>query len=565
MKKSIILAITAITLTVGCGASVAAEGEAYKINPNPPTDGHLGSNYTPAYASSPIQFWHDFRPEVVKKELAAAKKYLGYTTLRVYVNTTNYFEDNEKFLKNLETFLTIADKNGIRPGIVFFSGDHRADGAVYLQGPYEPIKGHHNGRWPSCPQEHEWDKINPDDFSKFKPYIEDIIKKYRTDKRILFWEIHNEPPEGDKKRDKLKRVAYKWAKDLKPTQPVINCEKKGLWGDCDASDIVDGHVYIAAWGWFDGIIKQNVAKGAVFTEAGARWKAIARNHGEPTDVVAWLEHRRKAKQSTPGVYLNWELMVGNSNCRFHWRDNGYRNKKPDPEPEIPWCGMLWPDATPVALAESHACLMYATGKSPALFYDSFHFGTKKWKTYGYKNPRCRHAITVGHKQKIVAGDPKWTDYIVEARVLPKIHWKRRGVKVVDYSKIEGPLSAGLLFRVNEPGDEYEDMRAYAVTFNSDKKLALGKFENKKYKELASFDATTLGTRARMIEWSQIRVEGVGNKIKVYFNRFHGDKAKGLRIEYTDTDNPILSGAIGAISYKTDALYDNVVVMPVDKK
>ena len=42
-------------------------------------------------------------------------------------------------------------------------------------------------------------------------------------------------------------------------------------------------------------------------------------------------------------------MVGNSNCRWHWID-----KPGAPEPEIPWCGLLWPDATPVSLAEAEA-------------------------------------------------------------------------------------------------------------------------------------------------------------------------------------------------------------------
>jgi len=558
MKKFALLLILLALLVAQSNAA-----EPYKINPNPPTDGRLGSNYTPAYTSSPIQFWHDFRPDVVEKELAAAKKYFGYSMLRVYLNFTNYTGEKEKLMKNVETFIKIADRNGIQPGFVFFSGDNRAEGIITLDGPFDPRPGHHNGRWPCCPQDNEWDEKEPNNFAKFKPYIEDFVKKYGQDKRVLFWEIHNEPGEGDERRKKLKTEAYHWAKALKPIQPVLNCEKNGVWGNCEVSDIIDGHVYIAAWGFFNGIINQDPKKGTVFTEAGARWWALARNHGEPTDIIDWLEKRKKADQSTPGVFLCWELMVSNSNCRFHWRDNGFRTGKPDREPEIPWCGMLWPDATPVALAESHACLKYATGKSPALFFDNFQHPLQGWKTYGVKNPRCAHAITVGHEQKAVAGDPKWKDYILEARVLHTIHWPRRGVKETDHSAAKGPAEAGLLFRVNEPGEAYKDLRAYSVTFNSENKLVLGKFNKGTFKELASYDLNKLPCRKNLKQWNQIRVEGKGNKIKVYFDRYQGDKDKGLRIEYTDTDAPILSGAIGAISYKTDSLYDNVVVMPVE--
>jgi hypothetical protein len=62
----------------------AAGGEAgasvYKANPKPPTDGLIGTNYTPAYAVNQVQFWHDFRADVVERELAAAVKYFGIST-----------------------------------------------------------------------------------------------------------------------------------------------------------------------------------------------------------------------------------------------------------------------------------------------------------------------------------------------------------------------------------------------------------------------------------------------------------------------------------------------------
>ena len=163
----------------------------------------------------------------------------------------------------------------------------------------------------------------------------------------------------------LRKLGYKWIKEIEPIQPVICC-----WDDSPETDIVDAHNYgnrFAAW---DKQADLNPAKGTVFTEAGARWYAPRPSNGEPVEVIHWLQGRRDAGKYVPGVYLCWELMVGNSNCRFHWRDNGFKSGKPNAEPEIPWCGMLWPDATPVALAEMHACLQYATEKSPALFFDS---------------------------------------------------------------------------------------------------------------------------------------------------------------------------------------------------
>ena len=39
----------------------------------------------------------------------------------------------------------------------------------------------------------------------------------------------------------------------------------------------------------------------------------------------------------------------------------------------------------------------------------------------------------------------------------------------------------------------------------------------------------------------------------------------MRIEYTDKTKAILSGAIGAGSFKTTAMFDDIVVIPVEEK
>jgi hypothetical protein len=143
-------AVTALFAAVD--GQVARANEVYNANPNPPTDGLVGANYTPAYAVNQVQFWHDFRAEVVEKELAAAQKYFGIKTLRVYLHNINFDEEKDVFLANIEKFLQLCEKYGIKPGFVFFDDCHRKEG-IYLDRPTEPIKGYHNGRWAWCPQE----------------------------------------------------------------------------------------------------------------------------------------------------------------------------------------------------------------------------------------------------------------------------------------------------------------------------------------------------------------------------------------------------------------------------
>ena len=155
------------------------------------------------------------------------------------------------------------------------------------------------------------------------------------------------------------------------------------------------------------------------------------------------------------------------------------------------------------------------------------------------------------------------DYIVEARILFKRKWLRKNEKRNDYSKIEGKAKAGIYFRVNKPGNNFNEITAY-YAYHDGTTLTLAKYLAGQYKELATYDLKKNGIQARHMEWSLIRIEAIGPKIKVYFNRFHGDKDKGLRIEYTDKEQPILNGAIGLGSYKTDGLYDNLVVIPKSK-
>jgi hypothetical protein len=184
----------------------------YRANPTPPTDGRVGANYTPDYAVNQIQFWHDFRPKVIDRELAAAKRYFGISTLRVYLHCINFEQEKNVFLANFETFLTICDRYEIKPGFVFFDDCHRADG-IFLDEPTSPIKGYHNGRWAWSPQKRHRD---PNNLERFRPYVQEVIKRHKTDERVLFWEIFNEPNLRNAYSARLRQLGYAWAKDIGP-------------------------------------------------------------------------------------------------------------------------------------------------------------------------------------------------------------------------------------------------------------------------------------------------------------------------------------------------------------
>jgi hypothetical protein len=83
----------------------------------------------------------------------------------------------------------------------------------------------------------------------------------------------------------------------------------------------------------------------------------------------------------------------------------------------------------------------------------------------------------------------------------------------------------------------------------------------KWQPLATFDLSKLECRVVPGVWNQIRVAAKGPRLRVWFNRMHHDE--GLRIDYTDTRAPVLTGAVGIRTHQVNAWFDNVVVLPID--
>ncbi|MCF7730388.1 MAG: glycoside hydrolase family 127 protein [Akkermansiaceae bacterium] len=505
------------------------------VQPEPhDTSAWIGANYTPAYAANQIQMWHEFKPEVIERELTAAVKYFGINTLRVYLHNIVYDTEKQVFLERIEAFLEICDRHGIKPGFVFFDDCWNHAGITIDTPP--PVDGRHNGRWAALQDAERKDENLP----KFKAYVQAVIAAHRDDQRVLWWEIYNEPNMGDAFTLKLREAGYGWAKEMKPTQPVIAC-----WDDHPWTDIVDAHNYSVDWAAWDRQANMNPTKGTVFTEAGARWFGKKPSSaGSPIEVINWLKTRKAGNKSVPGVYLCWELMVGNSNCRWYWGT-------PDgaPEPAIPWCGLLWPDCTPVSHAEAEAVRSYATGKKQALLFEDFQSvpppqvdPVPGWTAYGESaEPGGSRYLKLSGQSKMVAGENAWGDYLLEATVMLK----------------DGIGNAGICFRVNDPGPGTDQMRGYYLGIDTHS-LYLGKMEIG-WKQMA---AVALADRPNKVEtdtWNLLRVVVEGNRIRAWLNPLHDDTRPLLDVR--DEDNPILKGAVGLRVSDRAAWFDDVVVLP----
>lgn len=162
--------------------------------------------------------YYDEYEEDIARELAATKKHLKFTTLRMFIHSQVFHNDPVALVKNLGRFLNVSDSYGMKVGFVFF-GDCWVQSGGNATQPCVPTKGVHNGCWMASPQGQERTSIG-----RFESYVSTIVKAFADDKRVLWWEIFNEPHQTKGNFSLLLRDAgFKWAKAQNPSAPILSC------------------------------------------------------------------------------------------------------------------------------------------------------------------------------------------------------------------------------------------------------------------------------------------------------------------------------------------------------
>ena len=150
----------------------------------------VGANFNPSDASNQLEFWQadTWNPELINKELGWAEE-IGMNTMRVYLHYFPYRDDKENFLKRMDQFLEIASKHNIKLMFVFFDDVWNP---YPKAGPQPEPRSHlHNANWVQSPG-HDilW---NLEKHAELKPYVQDVMNRYKNDDRVLLWDLYNEP------------------------------------------------------------------------------------------------------------------------------------------------------------------------------------------------------------------------------------------------------------------------------------------------------------------------------------------------------------------------------------
>jgi hypothetical protein len=290
----------------------------------------VGCDFLPSTAINQLEMWQPetFDPKTIDRELALAES-LGFNTVRVFLHDLPWRDHRDAFFKNVDKFLEIADRHKIRPMIVFFDGVWDPDPQSGPQN--RPRRGVHNSGWVQSPGRVVLADPVKQDALQF--YVTDVLFHYAKDKRVLAWDLFNEPdnlngnsygPMELKNKDeaaaRLIKLAFTWAHIAGPSQPLT----VGLWGHApkwdepntlnqvhraavELSDVISFHDY-GKPDSMNGRIKQlrHYGRPLLCTEY------MARGNGSTFEAILPILKKEKV-----AAYC-WGLVDGKSQTKYPW-------------------------------------------------------------------------------------------------------------------------------------------------------------------------------------------------------------------------------------------------------
>ena len=224
----------------------------------------VGSNFAPSTAINQLEMWQaaTFDPKTIDRELGWAES-LGMNTMRVFLHNLLWTQDPLGFLGRMDRFLTIAQRHHIRPMFVLF--DAVWDPLPHLGKQRAPIPHLHNSGWVQSPGAAIL--TDPAHWDELRAYVQGVVGRFRNDRRIIAWDIFNEPDnvnrpayiayEPIKKPAltlSLMRKAFEWARAMNPSQPLTAAPWLGDYVDStrmrpattfmlENSDVITFHSY----------------------------------------------------------------------------------------------------------------------------------------------------------------------------------------------------------------------------------------------------------------------------------------------------------------------------------
>lgn len=300
-----------------------------------------GCNFMGSDCANRIDQWqaYDFDKhlETAKRELALAAE-TGFNSIRIIPEYYVWEQEHDGFMERFDCYIKVASQNGISCMVVLGNDcvppKEEAMRRMRL-GEQHVDWGYHGGRKVS--QHGTFDGAGyslfdePEYADRFCDYVRELVQTYRSDARVLMWDVFNEP--GNSKRVSmslpLMKRMFTLLRQLDPIQPLTVGVWRGVYErenmteieryGFDNSDIVSYHNY--------GTYLQNI-------EAIRKLKS----YGRPILNTEWLNRcgGNTVEAMFPLFYLeeigcyNWGLVAGKYQTFEPWNNvwDGYR-KNPE--------------------------------------------------------------------------------------------------------------------------------------------------------------------------------------------------------------------------------------------
>jgi hypothetical protein len=320
----------------------------------------VGSNYIPAVAINQLEMWQaeTFDPNWIETELGWAES-LGMNTMRVFLHDLPWKQDAGAFQRRIDKFLSIADRHHIKPIFVLF--DSCWDPYPELGSQRPPKPGVHNSGWVQSPGTPGL--RDPEQYERLRVYIQGVVSTYRNDRRILAWDLWNEPDNLNESSYKRLEPANKselvlallpkvfaWARAMDPLQPLTSGVWKGDWSSPDKlspfekiqleqSDVISFHNYSGPEE-FEKRVKwlQAYKRPILCTEY------MARPMGSTFQAILPIAKKYNV------AAINWGFVDGKTQTRLPW--DSWKTPYVDHDPPVWFHDIFHRDGTPYKQEEA---------------------------------------------------------------------------------------------------------------------------------------------------------------------------------------------------------------------
>jgi hypothetical protein len=300
-----------------------------------------GSDFIPSTAINQLEMWQSetFDTTTIDRELGWAEA-IGMNAMRVYLHHLAWQVDSSGFKTRMGQYLDIASKHGISTIFVLFDDCWNP---TYNSGKQpEPKLGVHNSGWVRDPGDIIYS--DPTIIPLLERYVKDVLTTFTRDKRILIWDLYNEPGNSNygNKSMTLLRKAFQWAREVNPSQPL----SAGVWNhslselnkyQLENSDVITYHNYS----------NDTIHRACIDT---------LKRYGKPLICTEYMARKRRSRfdnimpllKAENIAAINWGLVSGKTNTIYAWDDTTHHDGS---EPVLWFHDIFRKDGTPYKLEE----------------------------------------------------------------------------------------------------------------------------------------------------------------------------------------------------------------------